>query len=67
MKVVLFSTSCPRCHVLEKKLQKNNIEFTLVQDKALMIAKGFLSAPMLEVDDVIMDFNEANKWINEQE
>lgn len=32
-----------------------------------MLEKGFLSAPMLEVDDVVMDFLDATKWIKTME
>lgn len=32
-----------------------------------MLEKGFLSAPMLEVDDVVIDFLEATKWIKTME
>ena len=64
MKIVLFSTKCPRCNVLEKKLQQKNISYEEVNDVDIMEEKGFLTAPMLEVDGEIMDFKEANDWIN---
>lgn len=50
-----------------KKLQLKKVEYEEVNDVSIMIEKGFMSAPMLEVDDVVMDFNEACKWINNQE
>lgn len=31
-----------------------------------MIEKGFMSAPMLEVEDITMTFPDALKWINER-
>lgn len=65
MKIVLYSTHCPKCLVLEKKLKQKGIYFEEVYDIDVMQAKGFLSAPMLEVDEVIMDFSTANKWISE--
>ena len=65
MKIVLYSTHCPKCLVLEKKLKQKGICFEEVYNIDVMRAKGFLSAPMLEVDEVIMDFATANKWINE--
>jgi hypothetical protein len=34
-------------------------------DMNLMMSKGFLSVPMLEVDEEIMDFNNAIKWLKE--
>ena len=30
----------------------------------IMLEKGFMSAPMLEVDGNVMDFKEGNIWIN---
>lgn len=66
--VVLYSTDCPRCIVLEKKLAQKGIEFekNMTFDKREMIAKGFASAPLLEVDGQIMKFEDAVKWVNEQ-
>lgn len=67
MKVILYSTHCPRCNVLEKKLKQKNIPYEEVNDIAIMEEKGYLSVPVLEVDDVSMDFRTANDWINTQE
>ena len=67
MSVTLYTTHCPKCKVLEKKLNSKNINYNEVTDTNIMIAKGFTSTPMLEVDGTIMDFAEANKWVNEQE
>ena len=64
MKVLLYSTHCPRCDVLEKKLQQKNIQFEEVNDVEIMMKKGYMSAQMLEVDDVSMNFKEAVDWIN---
>lgn len=64
MSVVLYSTHCPRCNVLEKKLQQKNISYEEVNDVKIMRKKGFLGAPILEVDGEIMDFKMANDWIN---
>ena len=64
MSVVLFSTHCPRCNVLEKKLQQKNISYEEVNDVEIMKEKGYLSVPVLEVDGTSMDFKTANDWIN---
>lgn len=66
MNVVLYSTNCPKCKVLEKKLDSIGIDYKIVTDENLMISKGFSSAPMLEVDDNIMDFGNAVRWAKEQ-
>mgnify|MGYP000504365611 CR=1 FL=1 len=66
MKIVLYTTHCPKCMVLEKKLKAKNIEYTENTDTNLMISKGFQTTPMLEVDGNVMDFKAANAWINKQ-
>jgi hypothetical protein len=52
--------------VLEKKLKQKNIEFLEVNDIKIMEEKGFMSAPMLEVDGVVMSYRTAIQWINNQ-
>ena len=66
MSVILYSTNCPKCKVLEKKLEQKNIKFELITDQNVMIEKGFMSAPTLEVNGNIMNFAEANEWVNKQ-
>lgn len=65
MNIKLYSTHCPKCIVLEKKLQQKGITFEEINDIDVMVEKGFMQAPMLEVDGVVMDFKQANDWINE--
>lgn len=64
MGIVLYSTHCPKCKILETKLKQKSIEYTEVNDVDLMLEKGFTTIPMLEVDGEIMDFKKANDWIN---
>lgn len=64
--VKLYSTHCPKCKILTIKLQQKNIDFTEIDDMAVMQSLGFRSAPMLSVDGQIMDFNKALAWIKEQ-
>ena len=64
MKIVLYSTGCPRCNVLETKLKNKGIDFEEINDTELMINKGFDSVPVLEVDGNYMDFGKANEFIN---
>jgi hypothetical protein len=51
--------------VLESKMKSKNIEYETVTDQDAMIEKGFMSVPMLEVDGKVMNFSEANKWVND--
>lgn len=64
--VVLYSTGCPKCMVLEKKLEKKGIEYTVVEDAETINSMGYASVPLLEVEGKVMEFVEANSWVNEQ-
>lgn len=66
MSVILYSTHCPKCNVLEKKLKASGIEYEEINDVNIMLEKGLKSAPNLEVDGQIMDFTQAANWIKEQ-
>lgn len=64
MDVILYSTHCPRCCVLEKKLKQKNISYKEVNDIDIMREKGYLEVPILEVDNKSMNFKESINWIN---
>ena len=66
MNVVLHSTHCPKCNVLESKLKKKNISFEENNDVEVMMQKGFSTAPVLEIDGIAHNFKEAVEWIGEQ-
>ena len=64
MNVVMYSTHCPKCCVLEKKLNDKKIEYEEVNDIEIMQEKGIVTVPILEVDGEMMDFKKANEWVN---
>ena len=64
--VTLYSTKCPRCVALEKKLDNAQIEYVICNDTELMIKEGMSLMPVLEVDGKRMGFKEAVKWVNEK-
>lgn len=63
--VTLYSTGCPKCKVLKKKLDTKGIKYDEVSDTEIMMEKGILSVPVLEVDNKLLNFVDANKWIND--
>lgn len=65
-KVIFYSSKCPRCLILEKKLQVKGVKYEECNDVQLMLSKGLETAPALEVDGIIMNFKEAVEWIKEQ-
>ena len=62
MSIILYSTHCPKCNVLQKKLDQKQISYEEITDVETMKEKGYLSAPVTS-----MDFKTANNWINSQE
>jgi len=65
LKVILYGTEhCPMCHGLETKLKTNNITYEKITDAKIMEQKGFVSVPMLEIDNKIMNSVEAIKFVN---
>ena len=67
MGIIVYSTDCPKCKILEQKLKEKKIDYVLNKDVDLMLEKGFMSAPMFEVDDNMMGFSEAMKWVMEHD
>ena len=67
MDVVLYTTGCAKCHVLETKLKAKKIEYRIENDMDVMEAKGFMSVPMLEVNGEVMSFKKAVDWVNAYE
>lgn len=64
MDVILYSTGCPKCNVLKKKLDKTNVDYSVVSDKEAILKTGFTVVPVLQVDDKFLEFKEANEYIN---
>lgn len=62
--IILYTTHCPKCKVLEAKLKRKGVNYEEVNDIDIMQGKGFKSTPMLEVDGEIMDFAKANAYVN---
>ena len=63
----MYTTHCPKCNVMERKLKEANIEFEEIDDNAKVLevatSLGFTMAPLLEVDGRVMDFKDGIYWI----
>lgn len=62
--IILYSTHCPKCKVLEQMLQKKNIDYMLEENIEIMLSKGFSEAPILEINNQYLNYKEATNWIN---
>lgn len=65
--IILYTTHCPKCKVLETKLNQKKLSYTIVDNVDEITGMGIMSVPVLQVNDDLFSFVEANKWINEQE
>ena len=64
--IKLYTIGCPKCNILEEKLDAKNIKYEKCEDKDIMISKNINKLPVLEIDNKLLEFIDANKWINEQ-
>lgn len=67
MNVVLYSTDCPKCKVLKRKLAQLNIPYTENNSVDEMLALGIQEVPVLDVGGSLLSFVDAVNWINERE
>ena len=65
-KIVLYTTGCPRCVVLKKKLAEKQIQYDECNSGAIMAQMGITHVPILSVNGELLGFSDAIKWVNEQ-
>ena len=66
MDIILYSTGCPKCDILKRKLSEKNIAFRENKDTEEMVALGIDYVPVLSVNGELLQFKEANDWVNQQ-
>ena len=62
--IILYTLDCPKCKILEQKLDSKNIEYETVKDFNMMQELGITSVPMLSVDGKLLTFAEAIEYVN---
>lgn len=65
--IILYSTHCPRCTVLERKLRDKGVIYTEENSVDKMLDLGIMEVPVLSVDGERMDFSSAVQWVNNLE
>lgn len=63
MEIIFWSTGCPKCNVLKRKMDDISLEYVTNSDVEAMLAQGMQSAPHLSVDGKLLDFKESIDWI----
>lgn len=64
--VVFYTTGCPKCKVLKQKLDAKGIEYEENSSIIEMLTLGISQVPVIKVGDQLLEFVEANAWINQQ-
>ena len=67
MNIIFYTTNCPKCESLKKKLDIKSMVYKECTDVDTMLSKGITSAPALEVDDKIFAYKDAIKFLNSLE
>ena len=64
-KLILYTTHCPKCEILERKLKEKGVAYQICDDADMMRGLGISSVPALEFPDrTIIDYFAAVKYVN---
>lgn len=66
MNIILYSTGCPKCNVMKKKLDNAGISYIVNSNVDDMQKLGITQVPVLSVNGDLKPFKEANEWLNLQ-
>ena len=61
--IILYTTHCPMCLMLERKLKEKNIEYTEISNIDEIKEAGVKNVPVLKVDNEMMNSYSAMQWI----
>ena len=62
--IILYSTGCPKCRVLKYKLDEKKISYTENKSIEDMLKLGINEAPILKVNDALLNFYQAINYVN---
>lgn len=61
--IILYTTHCPICLMLERKLKEKNIEYTEISNIDEIKKAGVKNVPVLKVDNEMMNSYSAMQWV----
>lgn len=65
--MVLYTTGCPRCKILKKKLDEAGIEYTENNNVDEMLSLGISEVPVLKVNGELLNYNRSIEWLSNRE
>lgn len=63
--VIFYTTGCPKCAILKKKLDAAHVPYTLNDSVDEMQALGMTEAPALSVNGTLLGFGDSVRWVGE--
>lgn len=64
--LILYTIHCPKCIVLQKKLDAKGLNYTTCDNTDVMKRLGFNLLPVLQVNNKFLSFSEAVQYIELQ-
>lgn len=64
MKVKLYTTHCPKCKILEERLNEKKIKFEIIDNVEELQKMNFKTVPNLDIDGKIYNYLDAIKYLN---
>ena len=64
--LILYTIHCPKCIVLQKKLDAKGLNYTTCEDTNTMQKLGINLLPVLQVNNKFLSFSEAVQYIELQ-
>ena len=65
MEIILYHTDCPKCKILQQKLDQKQIKYKSITNIEEIINLGYSSVPILQVNKTTYTFSEAIKLLKE--
>lgn len=62
--MILYSNDCPQCKILQSKLDAKKINYTKINDMEKVVEMGFMSVPILVVDNKALSYLDAIGYVN---
>ena len=64
MKVKLYTTHCPKCKILEERLNEKKVKYEVIDNIDELQKMNFKSVPNLEIDGKIYNYLDSIKYLN---
>ena len=64
MKVKLYTTHCPKCKILEERLNAKKVKYEVIDNIEELQKMNFKSVPNLEIDGKIYNYLDSIRYLN---